>query len=192
MTPLDAARLAKRAYTDFPTFGQPGGAGRAVMYGSAVGFPGTDNLACWLADLDALADDVTGMGPVHSGFWEAYQEIAAPLMGLHQVEVTLGHSEGAALALIYAAQLCLAGRAPKAVYAFEPPRVSADGTLAKLFAAHGVELHLFRNGEDVVPLVPRLVHDWQHPGPLQAIGKASLPIPNVEDHLIDNVIAALQ
>jgi len=89
---------------------------------------------------------------------------------LPAVDVTLGHSEGAALALLCAAQLCLAGRPPKAVWAFEPPRVSADGTLAALFAAHGVQLTLTQNGEDIVPMVPRLGEAWQHPAPLQRIG----------------------
>ncbi|WP_230963679.1 hypothetical protein [Burkholderia territorii] len=42
------------------------------------------------------------------------------------------------------------------MYGFEPPRVSIDDTLAALFAAHGVQLHLYRHGEDIVPLVPRL------------------------------------
>jgi hypothetical protein len=148
-------------------------------------------LACWLADLDASAVDVPDMGRLHAGFWGAFQEIAGPLLALDGVTVTLGHSEGAALALLYAAQLCLAGRPPAAVYAFEPPRISADGTIASLLAAHGVQVNLYRNGEDVVPLVPRLLEDWQHPGELQHIGHALLPVPNVQDHMIDRVIAAL-
>ncbi|WP_133678637.1 lipase family protein [Paludibacterium purpuratum] len=191
MTPRDYAVLAQQAYTTAPSIGNPDSAARAVIFsGGAVGFPGTNNLACWLADLDAEAIDVPDMGRLHTGFWRAFQEIAGPLLALEGVPVTLGHSEGAALALLYAAQLCLAGKPPAAVYAFEPPRVSADGTLAALFKLHGVALYLYRNGEDVVPLVPRITEDWQHPGELMAIGKASVPIPNVEDHFIDRVIAA--
>ncbi|WP_081061910.1 hypothetical protein [Burkholderia territorii] len=40
-------------------------------------------------------------------------------------------------------------------------------------------------------LVPRLVHAWQHPAALIAIGTPSLPVPNVEDHFIERVIAPL-
>ena len=191
ITPLQAALLAERAYTDAPTFGKADSAGRAVVYGEAVGFPGTDNIACWLADLDAAGDEVDGMGVVHVGFWTAWLEISAQVLALDGVEVLLGHSEGAALALIAAAQLCLAGKPPLAVFAIEPPRVSADDTLAKLFAAHGVQLYLCRNGLDVVTDVPRLTRPWQHPAPLTAIGHASMPVPNIEDHLIGNVIKAL-
>ena len=190
MTPLEAALLAQRVYTDAPIIGQAASAARAVVYGSAVAFPGTDNLACWLADLDAAAVDVPGLGRLHAGFWGAWREISAQVLAL-PMDTLIGHSEGAALAILCAASMCQAGKPPKVVYAFEPPRVSADTTLAQLFHAHGVELHLYRNGLDVVPDVPRLLEDWQHPAPLQLIGHASVPFPNVEDHLMVNVIAAL-
>ncbi len=191
MKPVDYARLAKRAYTDTPTIGREDTAARAIVYGDAVGFPGTDNLACWLADLDIKTVLVEAMGELHAGFWTAFRTIENELMSLEAVNVTLGHSEGAALAILYGAALCIAGRPPKAVYAFEPPRVSMDGTLADLFVAHGVSLFLTQNGEDVVPMVPRIPSAWQHPGQLQKIGKPSFPFPNVDDHMIDRVIEAL-
>lgn len=193
MTPADYARLAARAYSTPPTVGREDSAARAVDFGQGVvGFPGTNNLACWLADLDAGTTYVPGLGKLHSGFWCAFDTLLAePLMRRTDVEITLGHSEGAALALLYAAALCQAGKPPKAVYAFEPPRVSADGTLAALFAAHGVQLLLTQNGEDIVPMVPRVLDDWQHPAPLTRIGRAKFPFPNVDDHMIDRVVAAL-
>ena len=191
MTPLQAALLAERAYTDAPTFGKADSAGRAVVWGNAVGFPGTDNVACFLADLQALGEEIPGMGVLHLGFWDAWQEVSEGVLALNGVDVLLGHSEGAALALIAAAQLCLAGKPPQAVFALEPPRVSADDTLAKLFAEHGVALYLSRCGLDVVTEVPRLLRPWQHPAPLTGIGHASLPVPNIEDHLIEHVIKAL-
>jgi len=192
MTSAFYATLAARAYMAAPTIGREDSAARAVFFDhSVVGFPGTNNLACWLADLDAHAVDVPGMGRLHHGFWRAFNEIAEPLLERIGVEVVLGHSEGAALAILYAAQLCIAGKPPKAVYAFEPPRVSADGTLAALFAEHGVQLVLTQNGNDVVPDVPRLLEAWQHPAPLQRIGRAEFPFPNVNDHMMDRVVAAL-
>ncbi|XLV71007.1 hypothetical protein ACKZDW_02620 (plasmid) [Ralstonia syzygii subsp. celebesensis] len=69
--------------------------------------------------------------------------------------------------------------------------MSADGTLASVLNTHGVQVSLYRNGEDVVPLVPRLLHDWQHPAPLIKIGRPALPMPNVSDHAIGRVIQAL-
>lgn len=190
-TPLDYALLAQRAYTMPPQIGVESGAARAIVEGNAVAFPGTNNVACWLADLDIETVVVDGLGELHAGFWHALDSIREPLLALPPHTVTVGHSEGAALAILFAAVLCQAGHAPTDVYGFEPPRVSIDDTLATLFVAHSVRLHLYRHGEDVVPLVPRLVHAWQHPAPLIPIGTPSLPVPNVEDHFIDRVIAAL-
>ncbi|KIP14694.1 lipase family protein [Burkholderia sp. MSHR3999] len=191
MTPRDYALLAQRAYTTPPQIGVEAGSARAIVEGSAVAFPGTNNVACWLADLDVGAVTIDGLGVLHAGFWRAFCSIRDPLLALPTPAATVGHSEGAALAILFAAVLCQVGRPPKEVYAFEPPRISADGGLGALLAARGVRIHLYRNGEDVVPLVPRLLHPWQHPAPLVAIGKPSWPVPNVEDHFIERVIEAL-
>jgi hypothetical protein len=155
-----------------------------------VAFPGSNNVACWLADLDATTVTVDPLGALHAGFWNAWHEIADDVIA-QPVDVAIGHSEGAALAILWAAQLCLAGRPPKEVFAFEPPRVTCDDTLANLFKANGVTLHLFRNGNDVVTQVPRLLEDWQHPGPLTAIGVPIHAFDNIDDHLMPRVIAAL-
>ncbi|CAG9252417.1 conserved hypothetical protein [Burkholderia diffusa] len=191
MAPLDFALLAQRAYTATPQIGIEGGAARAIVERDAVAFPGTNNVACWLADMDIETVAVDGLGVLHAGFWRAFCSIRDALLALPPPAVTVGHSEGAALAILYAAALCQAGDPPQAVYGFEPPRVSVDGMLASLFASHGVRVYLYRHGEDIVPLVPRLVHAWQHPAPLIAIGTPLLPIPNVEDHFIERVIDAL-
>jgi len=191
VTPRDYALLAQRAYSTPPAIGQEDGAARAIIEGSAVAFPGTNNVACWLADLDAELEQIDGLGGLHAGFWRALCSIREALLALPTPAVTVGHSEGGALAILFAAALCLAGRPPREVYAFEPPRVSADSTLAALFEAHGVAVHIYRNGNDVVPLVPRVLHPWQHSATVYDIGAPSLPVPNVEDHFIERVIAAL-
>lgn len=191
MTPLDAARLANRSYSDTPTFGKADGSGRAVVYDRAVAFPGTDNVATFLADLDAVAIRVNGLGSVHCGFNDAWKEVAGPVLALKSVNFVIGHSLGGAIALLCAASLCLAGTPPKVVYAFEPPHVSQDDTIAKLLKAKGVEVHIFRCGQDIVPLVPRLLGAWQHPAPVTAIGKAKHAFPNIDDHLMTSVLAAL-
>ncbi|CBJ38359.1 Lipase, class 3 [Ralstonia solanacearum CMR15] len=174
-----------------PQVGAESSAARAIIEGDAVAFPGTNNVACWLANLDADVVQVEGLGGLHHGFWHALSSIRPQLLALPAPAVAVGHSEGAALAILFAAVLCLAGQPPRAVYGFEPPRVSTDGTLATLLATHGVQVNLYRNGQDVVPMVPRLLRAWQHPAPLIEIGHAAWPMPNVEDHKLARVIQAL-
>ncbi|MGS1019760.1 lipase family protein [Burkholderia glumae] len=192
MSPHDYALLAREAYTAAPDIGVAASASRAIVRhtagGLVVAFPGTDNAASWLADIDVLPIDVAGVGLVHRGFWDAWSAIApAVSAAIGAQPVTLvGHSLGAALAICAAAALTSAGRAPAAVYGFEPPRVAAGPRLELLLA--GVPVHLFKNGNDVVPDVPP---GWHHVALLTHIGAPVLPFPNVEDHAIDRVIAAL-
>ncbi|MCM2538009.1 lipase family protein [Burkholderia glumae] len=192
MTPHDFALLAREAYTAVPDIGVADSASRAIVRQTAAGlvvaFPGTDNAATWLADIDVLPIDVAGVGLVHRGFWDAWSAIApAVAEAIAAQPVTLvGHSLGAALAICAAAALTSTGQAPVAVYGFEPPRVAAGPRLGLLLAA--VPVHLFKNGNDVVPDVPL---GWHHAAPLTCIGAPALPFPNVEDHAIDRVIAAL-
>ncbi|MCM2544854.1 lipase family protein [Burkholderia glumae] len=192
MTPHAYALLAREAYTAAPDIGVATSASRAIVRhtagGLVVAFPGTDNVASWLADLDVLPIDVAGVGLVHRGFWGAWSAIAsavAAAIGAQPVTL-VGHSLGAALAICAAAALTSAGRAPAAVYGFEPPRVAAGPRLGLLLAA--VQINLFKNGNDVVPDVPL---GWRHVALLTHIGVPALPFPNVEDHAIDRVIAAL-
>ncbi|WP_257819843.1 lipase family protein [Burkholderia glumae] len=192
MTPHDFALLAREAYTAPPDIGVADSASRAIVRQTAAGlvvaFPGTDNVASWLADLDVLPIDVAGVGLVHRGFWGAWSAIAsavAAAIGAQPVTL-VGHSLGAALAICAAAALTSAGRAPAAVYGFEPPRVAAGPRLGLLLAA--VQINLFKNGNDVVPDVPL---GWRHVALLTHIGVPALPFPNVEDHAIDRFIAAL-
>ncbi|WP_070108611.1 lipase family protein [Burkholderia plantarii] len=192
MTPHDYALLAREAYTAAPDIGVADSASRAIVRhtagGLVVAFPGTDNVASWLADIDVLPVDVPDVGLVHRGFWSAWSAIApAVVAAIGTQPVTLvGHSLGAALAICAAAALTSAGQPPAAVYGFEPPRVAAGPRLALLLAA--VPVHLFKNGNDVVPDVPP---GWHHAALLTHIGAPALPVPNVEDHAIDRVIAAL-
>ena len=103
MTPQDYARLAQRAYLVQPQIGAESSAARAIVEGDAVAFPGSNNVACWLADLDADVVQVDGFGALHHGFWKAFNTISAKLMALPAPAVTVGHSEGAALAILFAA-----------------------------------------------------------------------------------------
>ena len=190
MKPLNFAQLAESAYTDTPTMGQIGSAGIAVQYGNVLAFRGSADIASWLHDLDAGATRVYGMGYVHAGFWSAYLEIREAVLAAKPTFVT-GHSLGAALAIIAAADLVLTGNAPAAVYAFEPPRVSIDSEITRVLG--NVPKSLYKNGNDLVPDIPLSLpfEKWQHCAPLIHIGKPEEPFPNVIDHEIDRVILAL-
>jgi hypothetical protein len=184
-TPVAWAQLATRCYSDQPTFGAESSAARACVYaaGQVVGIPGTNNVSCWLADLNFDTVEVGVLGRLHEGFYRAFQAIEHELLELAPTHI-VGHSEGAALALIYAAHLCAAGKPPEVVWAWEPPRVSTDSTLRAFFAKYDTRLILLHHGRDVVPDVPRLFGDWQHPGDLLPFPAAAHDYPNVDDHLL--------
>ena len=192
MNAHDFALLAQEAYDAVPDIGIESSASRAIVRqtsaGLCVAFPGTDNVDCFGADFDIIPVLLPGVGRVHRGFHDAWQAIAEPVTdAIGDQPVTLvGHSLGAAIAILAAVSLTLAGKPPVALYGFEPPRVSPDlgirTTLSK------VPVHLFKNGLDLVPDVPP---GWIHAAMLTHIGKPALPWPNVRDHSISRVIAAL-
>lgn len=192
MSPLDYAKLAQEAYTAKPDIGDADSASRAIirqtMSGLCIAFPGTDNAECWGADLNVLPVSVPGAGEVHRGFLDAWRAISVPVLAaINGQPVTLvGHSLGAAIAIMAAIDMTVSGNPPASVYAFEPPRVSPDLTIRTLLST--VPVHLYKNGLDLVPDVPL---GWQHAGLLVHIGKPALPFPNVIDHGIARVIDAL-
>ncbi|HET8689578.1 MAG TPA: Mbeg1-like protein [Methanosarcina sp.] len=194
MKALQYALLAKAAYSTKPDIGDKNSSARAIISktddGQVISFPGTDNIACWLADLNIDTVNAIGLGNVHEGFWNSFYEIHNELIE-QSPSVLCGHSEGAALSLIYGAMLCFMKKPPKSIYAFEAPRISTDNTMAKLFSDNNVQVFIYQNGKDIVPDIPRLFHKWQHPAPIINVGTPIEPWPNVHDHLIDNVIKSL-
>lgn len=192
MTPRDFALLAQEAYTAAPDIGNADSASRAIVRQTAAGlvvaFPGTDNAACFVADLDAIPIAVPGAGDVHRGFWQAWQVISVDVLAaIDGRPVTLvGHSLGAAMAIMAAIEMTISGNLPTAVYGFEPPRVSPGLSVRALLSP--VNMLLYRNGNDLVPSLPM---GWMHAGILDAIGEPSLPFPNLRDHEIARVISAL-
>lgn len=158
--------------------------------GPVLGIPGTNNLACWLADLDCELVKSPSFGRVHAGFMTAATAMFDEVHRLKPKIIT-GHSEGAALALLLAGLLALTDEAPIIVYAFEPPQITVDDTLRHLLKLYTIDTRLYRHGEDIVPMVPRLLHDWRHPADLIQFGVPALPIWNVDDHAIEAVHADL-
>jgi hypothetical protein len=192
MSPRDYALLAQEAYTATPDIGVDGSASQAIVRhteaGLCIAFTGTENLDGWGADFDVVPVSVLGAGDVHRGFLDAWRAISGPVLAaISGQPVTLvGHSLGAAIAIMCAMDMTLAGSPPAAVFGFEPPRVSPDLTIRTLLAK--VPVHLYKNGLDIVPDVPP---GWNHAALLTHIGKPALPFPNVQDHAIARVIQAL-
>lgn len=192
LTARDYALLAQEAYTAPPDIGKADSASRAIVRETAAGlvvaFRGSDNADSWLTDFDIETIGVPGSGKFHAGFWRAWQAISIDVLAaINGRPVTfVGHSLGAALCIAAALDTTISGNPPVAVYGFEPPRVSPD--MSARVALRGVDVRLTRTGLDIVPTVPL---DWRHAAMLIRIGKPALPIPNVIDHEIGRVIAAL-
>jgi hypothetical protein len=191
-TPHDYALLAQEAYTATPDIGVEASASRAIVRhtddGLCVVFPGTDNWECLVADFDISPFEVVGVGKVFKGFWDAFSAISLPIMACAagQPVTLVGHSLGAAMAIICAAYMTVGGNPPAAVYGFEPPRVGVDDGIRSVLA--NVPVHLYKNGNDLVPDVPP---GGNHAAALILIGHAALPFANIVDHKIERVIEAL-
>lgn len=188
MTPVDYANLAQRAYLDAPTVGDAGSASRMHVYGDVHAFRGTDGLHALLADVDVGTTEVWGIGRIYDGFFAALAAILPACLALPRPNVVVGHSLGAAMAIIYAAILAQLGTVVS-VYAFEPPRMCGDDTMLRLLQAKQVGWYATRNGNDIVTQIPACL---SLPGPLVHVGQALAPFENTFDHGIDRVIHALQ
>ena len=196
---LKYALIAQEVYSAPPDIGRESTASRAIIRGDTVAFPGTNNPACMLADMQFDTVSTLSLGRLHKGFWDAYCRIADDLLKLVP-QVVVGHSLGGALALIYAGALCIFGKPPKFVYAFEAPMVSIDSILGDVLKAHGVKVIITHNGDDIVPCIPHLDENWQQPGAVTELCKTDYPYPqiswdavaNIEDHLIQNVINSIK
>lgn len=192
MSPWDWALLAQEAYDAPPDIGRPDSASRAIVRevddGMAIAFPGTNNLPCVEVDVDVDPLRIPGVGNVFRGFWNAWNAIAEEVIKTidGRPVIFVGHSLGAAMAILAAADCVATLHKVQAVWGFEPPRVGVDSSLTVALAS--VPMNLYRNGGDIVPTVP-----WwgQHPRPLTQIGKPTL-FPNVGDHEIAKVIQSLE
>ncbi|GLQ96461.1 lipase family protein [Dyella mobilis] len=187
MTPRDYAILAQRSYQDAPTVGWPDSASRMHVYDGVHVFRGSDDVDSWLHDFDIDLIDVPGLGKLHAGFYTAWLAIRDQCLALAPPKATAGHSLGGALTLICCAEWALRDVIVP-VYAFEAPRLCADGVMAALLKAKNVPVFATRNGNDIVTQVPPLL---TRPGELTQIGHASAPFDNVTDHSIGRVIQAL-
>lgn len=200
---LDYALLAQRAYSQKPDIGVESSASRAILEttpdGLCVAFPGSDNIACFIADLDAVVTDTPLLGRLHNGFWETYLKMAVELAELTPNVIT-GHSLGGSLALIYGAHRALMGHAPKMIYAYEPAMPSVDPIMRSILDAAHVQVTITHNGRDIVPCIHSISDGWQMPGNVTELCQTSAPYPHIsddpiaciEDHLLPNVIKSIR
>lgn len=174
-----------------PTIGVEASNARGVLSktadGVALSVPGTNNIACVITDGFALTAD-TPLGRLHAGFNDAALSLFAGITAAKlKIDALEGHSEGAAVVLILAGYLCKVGSPPKFVYAFEPPRFTADKALTELLDANSVKRLLTRKGNDIVTQWPK---GLKHSDPLTAIGAACWLFDNLADHEMSGVVRA--
>jgi hypothetical protein len=133
-----------------------------------VAFRGTQELRDWLRNIDIRPREwEPGRGHVHSGFWNALEEVwpslSATLVSLAGPVFFTGHSLGAALAVLAAARIDAAHR-PRAVYAYGCPR-SGDQQFAGTYP--DVPVYRVVNNRDVVARVPP--RPYKHVGTMQYV-----------------------
>lgn len=161
-------------------------------------FEGTHNPPGWLADFSALHvwDHSTTkhptLGYIHLGFYQLAMRLLPPI--LHEIRkdnrpfTLVGHSLGAALALLVGAMLIDRGLRPAVIGAFAPPRVG-DARFVRV--ATSVPVRAFRYGDDPVTQVPFYIPLFfpYRQVPLIAIGK---PLPDrFSCHHVQNYVDAV-
>lgn len=194
--PRPYAALCRDAYTSAPDIAV-GDIVRAIVRptpgGRCVAFQGTHTPHQVLADLDVGPQEISGLGHVHRGFWQAMLSAAIQVdvaNAGHRLILT-GHSLGGALAIALCVHRALMGKPPAAIITFGAPHVGIGSALGAVLDGAGVHRQFYRNGIDCVPELPPhipLIARWQHPGPLIAVGHPGDP---VEDHEITRYCAAL-
>lgn len=136
-----------------------------------VAFRGTQDLENWITNLNFLKKpdtniklclNETAVGLVHGGFYEAYLSVQMQMrQSLHELQATaggyelivIGHSLGAALATLAAADLaCAPILGQPVVYNYGSPRVG-DKTFSD-FATKTINIYRHTHWKDIVPHVP--------------------------------------
>lgn len=154
-TKLNLASVQLFASADFTTRGFVASNEEAVV----VAFRGTDDVADWLTNLDAIQTGafkkVYG-GKVHEGFARALNSVWHKVVNRIELLRTkkqriwvTGHSLGGALATLAGRRLGKAMK-PAGIFTFGQPRVG-DPQFAKKFK---LTMHRFVNDRDLAPRVP--------------------------------------
>ena len=173
-----AAKMANLAYssnTDYITdeliklgivfikkfkFGNMDGYIATCEEGLSFVFRGTDSFSDWVTDFNFELIK-TDIGTVHKGFYEQLDRYFDDLCNMIDDEntVIIGHSKGAAEAIIFSKMLKIRKDYDAEFFAFEPPRTSDSHK----FNTNG---YYTINSADIVPRVPLRVMDYRHTGEL--------------------------
>ncbi len=163
-----------------------------------VAYRGTqpDKLRDWLDDLDCAHEGFVWGSQVHSGFRDAMMSAWAPVHAFVKdckaasFPVWLGgHSLGAAMTTLAAAELFQAGLVPDGVANFGAPR-AGDETFAKAYDGRlGDRTWRVINNADIVTRVPPRALGYQHVG--RAIHFDTAGRPRIEsgswNHFLDTL-----
>ena len=137
---------------------------------AVLAFRGSDDVAAWATNLDALPAPWRGGGKAHRGFTQALEavwpQIEAALAETAGPLLLTGHSLGAALATL-AASLCPGA----ALYTFGSPRVGDSGFEAAMRRRLS-RTERYVNHRDVVCRVPSARPGYRHVGEVHVIDRA--------------------
>lgn len=148
-----------------------------------------DLLAIAVPDIERI--DHPSLGMVDAGFLLAAQSVLASVAVKIDAKsyYLVGHSLGAAVALLLAGLFADAGKIPRGVFAFAPPRV---GYAKFLTALSGFSVRAWRYHNDPVPLVPFTLPDFPYVQvPLIGLGPAPSHDLEWRDHHMENYVNAL-
>lgn len=135
---------------------------------------GSYSVRNWIADVEFL---YTNPGlcdgcEAEYGFWNSWDVVRTPLTKIINETVAanpdyelvvVGHSLGAAVATLAAADLRINGHPSASLYAFASPRV-ANSALAKFITSQGKN-YRFTHTKDPVPKLPLLAMGYVHVSP---------------------------
>lgn len=174
-TEVQLAQAVQDSYLLAPTWERGGFRARFSLVDNhpVIAFPGTrlDDPHDILTDIEAVPTHDRDLGWCHSGFLAGARALY-PLLGLpHMVQpIFVGHSMGAAIALLVAARARLDWHEPREVVTFGAPRT---GGLTLSATLRGLPIRMYRNGNDPVPSVPwHFLGLYCHPRALIQVGTA--------------------
>ncbi len=164
-----------------------------------IAIEGTHDPLGWAIDFLAIGVKDRAVAPhpsagvVEAGFLLAAQSVLGRVARAAAGKrcTMIGHSLGAALALLLGVLLKDDGNPPQAIFAFAPPRVGYDAFIAALA---GMRVRAFRFHNDPVPLAPLTLPPlWPYRQvPLIGLGPAPTHALDAADHHIGNYVNAIQ
>ncbi len=140
--------------------------------GDYLVFRGSLTIEDWMDDFAAVPTWDREVGFVHGGFLGGMDEVLEKVLEAVQGPLTIcGHSLGGARARIAAGKLLVRGKPVAGLCTFGSPK-PAFVNLRRVIEKSGVPHISYRNRNDVVPMVPLLLPQWQHTEAWTAVDSA--------------------